>query len=270
MSDINKTIGERLRQARNMLMLDQTQFGSRINILASNLSALEKGRSQIGPRILLSIEKEFGINIKWIQLGEGEPFLKYTNIQDRIRALIYTKSLTPQMICAKIGMQHLEELMGVIEENKKPGKDLLINFKREFPEFDTIISDQSENDGVPFIDYNQRGGKDGYLNIISGVDYKYYKIPVHGADRIIPSHQDFQGIVHKNDDLTIKKVDPYKFVQWEKLHVLDTDQGVIIRYLKPSEKGKDYIICYDGKYEFEVLIKDIFGIYIILSVNHHL
>jgi transcriptional regulator with XRE-family HTH domain len=63
-------VGRRIRQLRGF-DLTQADFASRIGVSQSYLSAIEQGRYEIGPEVLLALSREFGKTIEWILTGEG-------------------------------------------------------------------------------------------------------------------------------------------------------------------------------------------------------
>lgn len=267
MKEEQNKVGARLRLAREILMLTQKEFADRIGMLTSNLSTIENGKRNIGPRILISIEKEFGVNLKWLGTGEGDPFKTYTTVSDKIRALLYLNSMTPSMLAQKIGTEHLNEILDIINHNKLPTKEFLDAFKLEFPEISEYPSQVI--DGIPLIEYVNSDCKEGCIGRINK-DCKRYKIPIHGVDRIIPVYEDISSEIRKGDYLCLRTIDPNKFIQWEKLHTLDTTQGVIIKKIKPSKKPAESIVCINGNNDFEIPRLEIFGMYLAVAVLHTL
>jgi len=62
-------VGRRIRQLRGF-ELTQAEFAGRISVSQSYLSAIEKGRYEIGAEVLLALSREFGKSIEWILIGE--------------------------------------------------------------------------------------------------------------------------------------------------------------------------------------------------------
>ena len=69
--------------------------------------------------------------------------------------------------------------------------------------------------------------------------------------------------------ILIKKIDPSMYIAWGNVFVLDTDNGVIVKEVQPSEhEGK--LVCHslnpNGKFkDFEVSLEDITGMYRVLA-----
>ncbi len=61
-------MGTRLRELRGFYVT-QADFASRIGVSQSFLSAAERGQTEIGAEVLLSISREFNRSIEWILTG---------------------------------------------------------------------------------------------------------------------------------------------------------------------------------------------------------
>lgn len=92
---------------------------------------------------------------------------------------------------------------------------------------------------------------------IKGVDFA---ITVYG-DSMAPEYQSGSKVL-------IKKIDPSIFIEWGKVYVLDTSNGVVIKEVRACEKT-GYITCHslneDPKYaDFDVPMSEIYGMYKVL------
>ncbi len=73
---------------------------------------------------------------------------------------------------------------------------------------------------------------------------------------------------HSGDELACIYIKPGKFVQWGRVHVLDTEQGIIVKRIFKSEDG-DYIVCrsdnsnYD---EFSIHISEVYSISLVIGM----
>jgi transcriptional regulator with XRE-family HTH domain len=63
------SVGRRIRELRGF-DLTQEEFAIRIGVSQSYLSAIERGRNEIGAEVLLTIAQEFGKSIEWLLTGE--------------------------------------------------------------------------------------------------------------------------------------------------------------------------------------------------------
>lgn len=92
---------------------------------------------------------------------------------------------------------------------------------------------------------------------IKGVDFA---ITVYG-DSMAPEYQSGSKVL-------IKKIDPSIFIEWGKVYVLDTSNGVVIKEVRACDKA-GYITCHslneDPKYaDFDVPMSEIYGMYKVL------
>jgi transcriptional regulator with XRE-family HTH domain len=62
-------VGRRIRGLRGFDMT-QADFASRIGVSQSYLSAVERGRNEIGAEVLLAIGREFDKSLEWLLTGE--------------------------------------------------------------------------------------------------------------------------------------------------------------------------------------------------------
>lgn len=69
-------IGDNIKQLRDSLGLTQQKFADRIGIKQATLSTAESGKSNLSRQALLSISREFGVRLEWLETGEGEMFAR--------------------------------------------------------------------------------------------------------------------------------------------------------------------------------------------------
>lgn len=62
------SVGRRVRELRGF-DLTQEEFAARIGVSQGYLSAIERGRNEIGAEVLLAISREFGKSIEWLLTG---------------------------------------------------------------------------------------------------------------------------------------------------------------------------------------------------------
>jgi transcriptional regulator with XRE-family HTH domain len=51
--------------------MTQTDLASRIGVSQSYLSAVERGRNEVGAEVLFAISREFGRSLEWLFTGEA-------------------------------------------------------------------------------------------------------------------------------------------------------------------------------------------------------
>jgi transcriptional regulator with XRE-family HTH domain len=61
-------VGRRIRALRGFDMT-QAHFADRIGVSQSYLSAVERGRNEIGAEVLLTISREFDKSMEWLLTG---------------------------------------------------------------------------------------------------------------------------------------------------------------------------------------------------------
>ena len=76
------TIGMRIRQVRKADSLTLTEFGNKIGITASSVSAFELGKTNPSDQTIRSICREFKVNEIWLRSGEGEMFQAMTEDEE--------------------------------------------------------------------------------------------------------------------------------------------------------------------------------------------
>ncbi len=63
-----RAVGRRLRELRGF-DLTQKELARQIGISQGQLSRYEKGKSEIGPEVLLRVSQRFGKNVEWLLTG---------------------------------------------------------------------------------------------------------------------------------------------------------------------------------------------------------
>lgn len=96
--------------------------------------------------------------------------------------------------------------------------------------------------------------------VISPIENIDFAITVYG-DSMAPEYPSGSRIL-------IKKINPDLFIDWGKVYVLDTPNGVVVKEIHESDK-EGYVTCYsinpDPKFRpFEVPANEIFGMYRVL------
>ena len=96
--------------------------------------------------------------------------------------------------------------------------------------------------------------------IVSPIENVDFAITVYG-DSMAPEYPSGSRIL-------IKKINPDLFIDWWKVYVLDTPNGVIVKEVHESNK-EGYVSCHsinpDPKFKpFDVLMDEIFGMYRVL------
>ena len=80
------TIGERIKEIRKELKLNQTEFGERIGLKQTAIGMYENNLRRVGERNILLICKEFAVSETWLRTGNGQMFIDMTQ-DEKIIAL---------------------------------------------------------------------------------------------------------------------------------------------------------------------------------------
>ena len=146
---------------------------------------------------------------------------------------------------------------------------------KEFPDYKIESTNSgpssTTDEGIPLLPVSAMGGTltgiaaDSTLlrdceRIISPIKDADYAISVYG-ESMAPEYPSGSKVL-------IKRIDPSAFIDWGHTYVLDTRNGVILKQILYCDK-EGCITCHsineDPKYaDFDVSMKDIFGIYRVL------
>lgn len=95
--------------------------------------------------------------------------------------------------------------------------------------------------------------------IISPIENVDFAITVYG-ESMTPEYPSGSRVL-------IKKINPSLFIEWGKVYVLDTPNGVIIKEVLECKGKEGYIVCHsiNPKFaDFEVPLSEIYGMYRVL------
>lgn len=85
------TIGNRIKKLRKTLGLSQQEFAERIGVKGGSISLYEIDAREPSKRNKVGILKEFHVNPVWLDTGEGEMFLPFSESDEIIR---FARSVT--------------------------------------------------------------------------------------------------------------------------------------------------------------------------------
>lgn len=128
-----------------------------------------------------------------------------------------------------------------------------------------------KKNNIPLLDVSAWGGgmlgeaEPQYLTRLTS-----YHIPgFEKADYLIPVSGDSMEPQYRSGDIiAVRKIDGREFLQWGRVHVLDTNQGVVLKQIYKGSKS-DVIKCVssNSRYEpFEIRLSDCHGIYLVLGL----
>ncbi|MDX9799566.1 MAG: S24 family peptidase, partial [Bacteroidales bacterium] len=111
------------------------------------------------------------------------------------------------------------------------------------------------------------GTLEGFTSSINQWDLENIVVPIKGIDLVIPISGDSMKPDYPEGSLLLtKKIDEKAFIEWGKVFVLDTRNGVVIKQVYPGdEESKIKCVSINTAYpSFDVYKSDIFGWYIVL------
>lgn len=120
---------------------------------------------------------------------------------------------------------------------------------------------------IPMIPTSAHGGSlNDFVVSVKPSDCEKVISPIKGADFAIPVTGDSMAPEYPNgSQVHIKKINERAFIEWGKVYVLDTCNGVVIKRLVPADE-EGYIRCLSINPQpiyapFNVALSDIYGIY---------
>lgn len=212
-------------------------------------------------------------------------------IKQRILSFAETLGISKREFYSQIGVSR-----GTLESKSSITEDVMARFIARFPQVspswlltgkgDMIISIHNKdikneelpvahlsesNEGIPLIPINAMAG--AFIGDQSVMEYECdrYIIPsFKGADFLIGvKGSSMHPRYNSGDIVACKRLDINNlFFQWNKVYVLDTDQGALIKRVKPGSDKEHILIVSDNKdYEpFELAIEHIYHIALVVGV----
>ena len=206
-------------------------------------------------------------------------------IQERILQVIENKEITPYRFCKDLGLS-----MGYLDKRGSIGTDKYLKIIEYLPDINPewLLTGEGEmlkehnnlpiavktynpDEGIPLIPTEAMGGvASGEVSVLE-LDCERYVIPMFkGADFLIPVKGSSMIPKYNSGDIVACKKVPMQdiFFQWNKVYVLDTNQGAIIkRVAKSEEKDCIKIVSENPNYEpFDLHLSQIYSIAIVIGV----
>lgn len=88
------TIGERIKELRKSLKINQTKFGEKIGLAPNTIANYECGRREVTEQSIKSICREFNVSYTWLVYGKGNMFNKTDNTVKRIDTILASENET--------------------------------------------------------------------------------------------------------------------------------------------------------------------------------
>lgn len=195
--------------------------------------------------------------------------IRITQLEKSIGA---SKGVLSRAISNKSDIQS-KWIMKLVENYPQYSKEWILTGKGAMLEEDRVSSIKEDPNGIPLIPMDAMAGfGEGELQIM---DYqlKRYHVPEFEAlkaDYLIRVKGDSMTPHYQSGDIVACRKLPLTdlFFQWNKVYVLDTDQGPLIKRIHRSEK-KDHIRCISENikyYPFDIPTKIINAIAIVVGI----
>lgn len=278
---------QRIRDLMAYKGLNISDTAKSVGITQPNLSSMLAGKRPIGDNVLNKFVLAFNVNKKWLVSGDGDMLQKdsiikfdvsKTKFEEQLEKMISTINYVPSVSTPNLYKLLDNILKGVpkeqVEDVFKNSKSLqefydIIGEKKHEPiPFDRtrIVTEKTET--RPRIPYTAVAGT--LTSAVEGVTSDLCEqIPRITA---FPNY-DFTIIIKGNsmepkyeggDEVACKRVDSTSFIQWGKVHVMDTAQGIIIkRVYEDGEKIRctsynpeypDFSICKNEIYSMSLVV----------------
>lgn len=135
----------------------------------------------------------------------------------------------------------------------------------------SIKSATTPSESIPLIPINAMAGALTSETSILEYECERYVIPMFkGADFLIPVKGSSMYPQYSSGDIVACQRVPMSniFFQWNKVYVIDTDQGALIKRIKPSKTADHVLIVSDNeKYDpFELPITSIHAVALVIGV----
>ena len=123
---------------------------------------------------------------------------------------------------------------------------------------------------IPLLPIAAQGGSlNDFVVSVKESDCEKVVSPIRGADFAMPISGDSMAPEYPNgSQIFIKRINERAFIEWGKVYVLDTCNGVVVKILVPSQK-EGYVRCVSINTDpifapFEIAWEDINGVYRVL------
>lgn len=210
-------------------------------------------------------------------------------VKDRLKTFCKAEKTTVSAFEASIGVANgyvnaisksigIDKVQTILEKFPNLNLEWLLvgkgNMYKEGTLQDTLpiaIHTEKPNEGIPLIPISAMAGAfQGELSVLEYECERYIVPSFKGADFLIPVTGDSMIPTFQSGDIVAcRKVDMSKlFFQWNKSYVLDTNQGPIIKRVKPGSDNEHVLIVSDNQdyYPFELEYNDIYNIALVVGL----
>lgn len=147
------------------------------------------------------------------------------------------------------------------------GEGEMLKNATDKPESNVDMSAAIPIEVIPLLPISAQGGTlNDFVVAVKGSDCERIISPIKGADFAITVSGDSMAPEYPSgSQIIIKKINEHAFIDWGKVYVLDTCNGVVIKRLMPTDNGdasKVKCVSINPAYPpFEVNLQDVYGVY---------
>lgn len=293
MKAINNSKRERIRQVIGLLNLTQEQVADKLDVTQSSISHTLKGELTSG--FISRFALAFNVSLNWLNTGEGDIFTSPTELPVKIEDTSGVQARLDKVLKAnRLSQQKASEVSGIATSTincaisgRRPIKmDFLTKFANAFNininwlitgegdmEANTAAPQQTQQEGteIPLVPTSaMAGGLTGFsLDGVTQADCEYITSPIKGIDFAVPVYGESMSPEYPNGSrVLVQKINHEAFIEWGKVYVLDTCNGIVLKQVRKSEKD-GWLSCYsindNSIYApFDVALKDVYGMYRVL------
>lgn len=203
---------------------------------------------------------------------------------ERVLFIMEQEKLNKNSMSRQIGLEQNVTIGAVIKERKNPRATTLKRIAEAFPQYnkewvmtgkepimnnekEILITNEQEIRYVPLIPISAQGGSlDSFITSMKDCDYEKITSPINNVDIAITVNDTSMAPEFPNGSIVfVQKVNEKAFIDWGKVYVLDTCNGIIMKTLTPSDQ-KEFIRCVSINDNpiyapFDIKKDDIFGFY---------
>lgn len=254
-------VTNRFIEAYNLLLsigmvINAKDFCQKIDISTSMFTEILKGRSNVGVKAIQNTVNTFNISPFYIFSGEGDVLIeKNGHLNDKKNTSENTHPNT--------------HLLDKIEDKTESHAVLRKELYQDEQNIE-LLALQAEK-GIPLIpDYAFAGFAPGSETQILELNCEKYVIPhFKGADGLI--HVKGSSMYPKynsGDIVAFKKLSMGTFFQWNKVYIIDTEQGLLIKRVQQADDDEHVLLVSENpSYKpFPLPLTDIYSLAIVVGV----
>lgn len=225
---------DRLRLLRKELGLSQKQLAEILGIKQNSYSYIENGKASLTDRNKKRLYDILDINPAWL---EGDDGASVTLIPRNVMKPIIDSDDQKKALT--------KELTGIISNTVKQ------QTRPRIPYTAAAGSLTSAVDGVTESDCEQ-------IPVITAFPSYDFTIIIKG-DSMYPNYEG-------GDEVACKRIDSTSFIQWGKVHVLDTAQGIVIKRIY-DDGGNIKCVSYNKEYpDFTINKEEVYSMSLVVGM----